>query len=292
MKTNKLVILSILWIFVIFFSILLINYVINKIRIRENLDNKTVTTNFIITLTTDEKNTDTEQTNLDIGNGVPAQLEYNITSLTGDNVIRDNDIIEFKENLSKQVNLKSVNSFVETENKETQSENKETESENKEKHSFIVISPKSKKTFPKNFTIKMENNVEENKTQYDLWGDSHINSLKKRPIGNVNTIIGPHNLSSYINNTDEPLFSYDTRVFNEKCFKKNEGCELNKLNVGNKIINIIQSGDIFDNNGKKIGNVTKTNRLKNVSMETILINIENTSDITGILIYMGPPISL
>lgn len=281
MKMNKLVILSILWIFVIFFSILLINYVINKIRIRENLDNKTVTTNFIITLTTDEKNTDTEQTNLDIGNGVPAQLEYNITSLTGDNKIRDNDIIEFKENLPKQVNLKSVNSFVETEDKETQ-----------EKHSFIVISSKSKKTFPKNFAIKIENNVDENKTQYDLWGDSNINSLKKRPIGNVNTIIGPHNLLSYINYTDEPVFSYDNRVFNEKCFKKNEGCEINKLNVGNKILNVIQSGDIFDNKGKKIGNVTKTNRLKNVSMETILINIENTTDITGILIYMGPPIPL
>jgi len=281
MKMNKLVILSILWIFVIFFSILLINYVINKIRIRENLDNKTVTTNFIITLTTDEKNTDTEQTNLDIGNGVPAQLEYNITSLTGDNKIRDNDIIEFKENLPKQVNLKSVNSFVETEDKETQ-----------EKHSFIVISSKSKKTFPNNFAIKIENNVDENKTQYDLWGDSHINSLKKRPIGNVNTIIGPHNLLSYINYTDEPVFSYDKRVFNVKCFKKNEECEINRLNVGNKILNVIQSGDIFDNNGKKIGNVTKTNRLKNVSMETILINIENTTDITGILIYMGPPIPL
>jgi len=208
-------------------------------------------------------------------------LEYNITSLTGDNKIRDNDIIEFKENLPKQVNLKSVNSFVETEDKETQ-----------EKHSFIVISSKSKKTFPNNFAIKIENNVDENKTQYDLWGDSHINSLKKRPIGNVNTIIGPHNLLSYINYTDEPVFSYDKRVFNVKCFKKNEECEINRLNVGNKILNVIQSGDIFDNNGKKIGNVTKTNRLKNVSMETILINIENTTDITGILIYMGPPIPL
>lgn len=285
---NKLVILSILWIFVIFFSILLINYVINKIRIRENLDNKTVTTNFIITLTTDEKNTDTEQTNLDIGNGVPAQLEYNITSLTGDNKNRDSEIIAFKENLSKKVNLKSVNSFVESDDKETESEDTETQ----EKHSFIVISPKSKKTFPKNFAIKIENNVDENKTQYDLWGDSHINSLKKRPIGNVNTIIGPHNLLSYINCTDELVFSYDNKVFNEKCFKKNEECEINRLNVGNKILNVIQSGDIFDNNGKKIGNVTKTNRLKNVSMETMLINIENTTDITGILIYMGPPITL
>jgi hypothetical protein len=281
MKTNKLVILSILWIFVIFFSILLINYVINKIRIRENLDNKTVTTNFIITLTTDEKNTDTEQTNVNVGNGVPGRLEYNITSLTGDNVIRDSDIIVFKENLPKQVNLKSVNSFVESKDKETQ-----------EKHSFIVISPKSKKTFPKNFSIKIENNVGENKTQYDLWGDSYINTLKKRPIGNVNTIIGPHNLSSYINYTDKPVFSYDNSVFNTKCFKENEGCEINKLDIGNKIINVIQSGDIFDNNGKKIGNVTKTTKLENVSMETIQINIENTTDITGILIYMGPPISL
>lgn len=281
MKTNKLVILSILWIFVILFSILLINYVINKIRIRENLDNKTVTTNFIITLTTDEKNTDTEQTNVDVGNGVPGRLEYNITSLTGDNTIQDSDIIVFKENLSKQVNLKSVNSFVESKDKETQ-----------EKHSFIVISPKSKKTFPKNFSIKIENNVGENKTQYDLWGDSYINTLKKRPIGNVNTIIGPHNLSSYINYTDKPVFSYDNSVFNTKCFKENEGCEINKLDIGNKIINVIQSGDIFDNNGKKIGNVTKTTKLENVSMETIQINIENTPDITGILIYMGPPISL
>ena len=285
MKTNKLVILSILWIFVILFSILLINYVINKLRIIENLDNKTVTTNFIITLTTDVKNTDTEQTNVDIGNGVPGQLEYNITSLSGDNEIQDSEIIVFKENLPKNVNLKSVNSFVESDDKETQSENKE-------KHSFIVISPKSKKTFPKKFAVKIENNVYENKTQYDLWGDSYINSLKKRPIGNVNTIIGPHNLSSYINYTDKPVFSYDNSVFNVKCFKEKEGCEINKLDVGNKIINVIQSGDIFDNNGKKIGNITKTNRLKNVSMETILINIENTSDITGILIYMGPPITL
>jgi hypothetical protein len=219
---------------------------------------------------------------LDVGNGIPAQLEYNITSLSSDNMHRDNEIVIFKDNLSKQVNLKSVNSSIQ------KSENEAVSNSN----SFIVISPRSKTTFPNDFTLKIENNVDENKTQYDLWGDSYVNTLKKGPIGNANTIIGSHNLSSYINTTDESVFSYDKRVFADNCFKPVDDCLVNKLNIGDKILNVIQSGDIFDNNGKKIGNVTKTNRLQNVSMETIIIHIENTQDITGVLIYMGAPISL
>lgn len=276
MKTKKLVIISILSLIVIVCSVLYINYIIST-RTSEGLTSQSSTTNFIITLTSDNKNIDMLKNNLDEGNGIPANLEYNIMSLSSDNKIRDDTIISFKGNLSQQVDLKSVNPY--TEYKDMSNRN-----------SFIVISPKSKKAFPDNFTIKLDNNIDENKTQYDLWGDSHINALKKRPIGNANTIIGYHNLSSYINNSDDTLFTYDTLVFNENCFKENEDCEVNQLNIGNKILNVIQSGDILDNTGKKIGNVTKTNRLKGVSMETILINIENTSDITGILMYMGPPI--
>lgn len=272
---NKIVIIILGWI-VIVCSVLYINYIIST-RTSEGLAYQSSTTNFIITLTSDNKNIDMLKNNLDEGNGIPANLEYNIMSLSSDNKIRDDTIISFKGNLSQQVDLKSVNPY--TEYKDMSNRN-----------SFIVISPKSKKAFPDNFIIKLDNNIDENKTQYDLWGDSHINALKKRPIGNANTIIGYHNLSSYINNSDDTLFTYDTLVFNENCFKENEDCEVNQLNIGNKILNVIQSGDILDNTGKKIGNVTKTNRLKGVSMETILINIENTADITGILMYMGPPI--
>jgi len=280
MKTKKLVIISILSLIVIVCSVLCIKYIISTVRISEGLTTQTSTTNFIITLTSTNKNIDMLQNKLDVGNGIPANLEYNIMSLSSDNKIRDDTIISFKGNLSQQVDLKSVNPYT------PKSEYKDMSNRN----SFIIISPKSKKAFPDNFTIKLDNNIDENKTQYDLWGDSHVNALKKRPIGNANTIIGSHNLPSYINNTDDTAFTYDRLVFNDNCFKENEDCEVNQLNIGNKIVNVIQSGDILDNTGKKIGNVTKTNRLKGVSMETILINIENTSDITGILIYMGPPI--
>ena len=281
MKTKKLLIISILSLIVIVCSVLCIKYILSTVRISEGLSSQSSTTNFIVTLTSTNKNIDILQNNIDVGNGISAKLEYNIMSLSSDNKIKDDDTKSFKENLSKSVNLKSVNPY--TEDKDISNRN-----------SFIVITPESKKTFPVNFTIKLENNIDENKTQYDLWGDSYINALKKRPIGNTNTIIGSHNLSSYINNTDAAAFIYDTAVFDDNCFKKktNEKCKINQLTVGNKIVNVIQSGDIFDNNGKKIGNVTKTNRLKGVSMETIMINIENTSDITGILIYMGSPISV
>lgn len=281
MKTKKLLIISILSLIVIVCSVLCIKYILSTVRISEGLSSQSSTTNFIVTLTSTNKNIDILQNNVDVGNGISAKLEYNIMSLSSDNKIKDDDTKSFKENLSKSVNLKSVNPY--TEDKDISNRN-----------SFIVITPESKKTFPVNFTIKLENNIDENKTQYDLWGDSYINALKKRPIGNTNTIIGSHNLSSYINNTDAAAFIYDTAVFDDNCFKNktNEKCKINQLTVGNKIVNVIQSGDIFDNNGKKIGNVTKTNRLKGVSMETIMINIENTSDITGILIYMGSPISV
>ena len=62
---------------------------------------------------------------------------------------------------------------------------------------------------------------------------------------------------------------------------------MNNLNIGNNIINVIQSGGIFDNKGQKIGNATKSNKRNSISMDTIEIDIENHKEVTGLLLYIG-----
>ena len=287
-KNSKSFILSVIVLILILISLLFIYSVMNNtnITIKEGVTNK-ISTNFIITLKNENSNqSDFENVNtkIDIGNGIPAEVEYNITSLPSDNHNMDSQIVSFKENLPQQVNLEALNTYIE---KGTTS----VEFDITKLNSFIVISPKTKKSFPSNFQIKIENNIEENKIQFDLWGDTYINQNAMRPIGNTNTIIGPHNLHSYIDATSNPdIFLYNKSIFNDICFAKNTNeCKINNMEVGNKIINVIQSGGIFDNNGTKIGNAIKMNRIKNVSMETIIIDIEDTNDITGILIYIGYP---
>lgn len=267
-------------ILVILFSILLIWSLIKNNKIKEGYDNSNSSVpNFVVTLTTDDKvNINKLKKEQITGNGIPSRLEYNITSINTNN--RDDYNSVFKENLSQQIGLKSLNTI-------------NPKNKREKIPSFIIVSPKTMSIFPSDFNLKIQNNIEKNKIHIDLWGDNYMNKNKPRPIGNANTIIGPHNFSSYISN-DTSVFSYSKyKYIFEKCFKKNDkSCILNNLDIGTNIVNVIQSGDIFDNKGNKIGNVTKIGKQDNMLLETIIINIENTSNITGLLIYMGSPITI
>jgi len=260
---------------IIVFTALLIRYFINKQEndYKEGLENNDSSPKLIISLKSDSKLPAEKQ--LDKGNGIPANIEYSITSFSSDGFVLDSRSTVFNENTPKQIGFESLNPVMH--------KNVNVVNQNR----FIVISPKTAVEFPDNFTLTIENNVDENKMQFDLWGDTYINKNKPRPMGNSNTIIGPHNLSGYTIE-DTSSFTYDKQIFTDGCFKKGkEKCAVNKLNIGKNIINVIQSGPIFDNKGSKIGHVTKKNRQTNNSADTIEMNIENYTGATGILLYVG-----
>lgn len=277
LRNNPTLITIIFCVLIIIFTALIIRYFLNKQEnyYKEGLENNQISPKLIITLNSDSKLPAEKQ--LDKGNGIPATLEYSITSLSSNGTVLDPRSTVFNENTPKQVALVSL------------IPNMIKNADVTSKNVFIVISPKTAIEFPDNFTLKIENNVNENKMQFDLWGDTSINANKSRPIGNSNTIIGPHNLSGYTaESEDTSIFTYKKHIFTEGCFNKgNKKCEVHKLNIGKNIINIIQSGSIFDNKGNKIGNVTKINKQLNNSIDTIEVKIENYTGATGILLYIG-----
>ena len=277
LRNNPTLTTIIFCILIIVFTALLIRYFLNKQEneYREGLENNNISANLIVSLNSDSKLPAEKQ--LDKGNGIPSQIEYSITSLSSEGSILDSRSTIFNENTPKQIGFESLNPVMH--------KNVNVVNQNR----FIVISPKTAVEFPDNFILTIENNVDENQMQFDLWGDTYINKNKARPIGNSNTIIGPHNLSGYTTlSEDTSLFTYTKQIFTVGCFNKGKDkCEVNKLNIGKNIINIIQSGPIFDNKGGKIGNVTKINRQPNNSNDTIEIKIENYTGATGILLYVG-----
>ena len=67
------------------------------------------------------------------------------------------------------------------------------------------------------------------------------------------------------------------------------------MEVGNRCINIIQSGDIYDEKNSKIGSVSKnpatqarnTQKQKDdIPTETLIINIDN-KNVTGLVLYLS-----
>lgn len=277
LRNNRTLTTIICCILIIVLTALLIRYFFNKQEndYKEGLKNNNKSTNLVVTL-----NSDSDvpiENGTDEGNGIPAKYEYEITSISSDGTKIDERPTIFKENTPQQVTLKSILT--------------DTKEDLKTQNSFIIISPKTATVFPNSFKLKLENNVDENKIQFDLWGDTYINKNESRPTGNSNTIIGNHNLPSYILSPEDEcssLFSYNKVLFSDGCLKKSgKDCSVNKLNIGNNIINVIQSGGIFDNKGQKIGNATKSNKRNTMSMDTIEIDIENHKEVTGLLLYIG-----
>ena len=229
------------------------------------------------------KKENTQKITTSTNNGTPSHLEYNISSIKSDinETKSTSDIIV--ENMPVNVKLDGLKL----------SSNKKRTTE--ESNSFIMISPKTKDTFPLYFQVKLENNTHTTNMSIDLWGDHYMNTKKARPPGNPNSIIGPSNLSLYVPSMDNiPDFIYSKDVFSNECFVKSNTstCMVGDVELGTRIANIIQTGDIFDINGTKIGHAEKTSTSNSSTNEDITITIENGKNITGLLLYMGSSVKL
>jgi len=218
-------------------------------------------------------------------NSIPSHLEYNISSIKSDSNITKPTTDIIIDNTPSNVQLDSL--------KLPSSKKRTTESVN----TFIMVSPKTKDTFPLYFQFKLENNTQSTNMSIDLWGDHYTNASKSRPPGNPNSVIGPGNLSLYVPDMDAsniPGFTYSKDVFSKECFVKSNTltCTVGDFELGTRIINIIQTGDIFDIDGTKIGYALKTNTSKTSTSEEIIVTIESGRNITGLLLYMGSLVKL
>ena len=163
LRNNQTLTTIICCVLIIIFTALLIRYLFNKHEndYKEGLENDESFPKLIISLKGNSKLPADKQLNK--GNGIPANIEYSVTSLSSDGLILDGRSTIFNENTPKQIGFESLNPVMH--------KNANMVNQNR----FIVISPKTAVEFPDNFTLTIENNVEENKMQFDLWGDTYIN---------------------------------------------------------------------------------------------------------------------
>ena len=153
-------------------------------------------------------------------------------------------------------------------------------------NNFIIITPKTRSVFPSNFELNITNNAAVSGVIFDLWGDSVTNQSKTQPTGNANRILDNKTLTEYLNKKGD-TFGYSKPVFGDSCLVLEERkCMVGGLNVGKRAINIIKSGNIYDENDKIIGSVSKQSTTTTDMNEIIKIKIENSRDITGIVLFV------
>ena len=174
-------------------------------------------------------------------------------------------------------------------------------------NNLLIIAPKTNDTFPNQFTLTIVNNTENNKYQVDLWGDFFNNENKERPAGNANKVLNKDNLTDYFNTGLMPI-GYNKNAFGDSCFNVTDDyeCPVNGLDIGDNAINIIESGDIFNDKGDAIGSIkhkfeksakqkakaklnpdSSTDGLPTDGTHTLTIT--NGAGITSILLYLAYP---
>ena len=134
-------------------------------------------------------------------------------------------------------------------------------------NSYIALSPKDGKYFPSSFRLKVTNKVDKNKYNYELWGTSP--DMKGTP---SNGVIDKNIIQS---------MPYSKELYTIK----DSDMIIGNINVGDKALNILSIGNIFDENFKIIGNVDSLNN-------DIIINCDKCESITGLLIYIGAPVPI
>ena len=134
-------------------------------------------------------------------------------------------------------------------------------------NSYIALSPKDGKYFPSSFRLKVTNKVDVNKYNYELWGAGP--NVEGAP---SNGVIDENIIQSMPYPKD--LYSI-----------KNTNMVIGNIDIGNKALNVLSIGNIFDENFKVIGNVDSLNN-------DIIINCDNAENITGLLIYIGAPVQI
>jgi len=134
-------------------------------------------------------------------------------------------------------------------------------------NSYIALSPKDGKYFPSSFRLKVTNKVDVNKYNYELWGAGP--NVEGAP---SNGVIDENIIQSMPYPKD--LYSI-----------KNTNMVIGNIDIGNKALNILSIGNIFDENFKVVGNVDSLNN-------DIIINCDTAENITGLLIYIGAPVPI
>ena len=123
----------------------------------------------------------------------------------------------------------------------------------KELNKYICKDNKNSDFIIKEITI--ENNTTNSGFQIELWGNSFYNKNKPKPTI-TNKLITPKELIDFYTNKDY------TRSFrtNKKTFDtcKSDYCMLGNMELGKRIINILETGNIVDESNIVIGNITKT----------------------------------
>jgi hypothetical protein len=120
-----------------------------------------------------------------------------------------------------------------------------------------------------------------------LWGDYFLNKNKPQPDGNPNKILDIETLSKYTGEVSKTVFGYNKDAFGESCYElADEVCNIGDVDVGKRCINIIQSGDVYDETNDKIGSVSITDATETDPFQKIVINIEK-DNVTGLLLYVS-----
>jgi hypothetical protein len=153
-------------------------------------------------------------------------------------------------------------------------------------NNFILITPSTNDTFPDKFKFEIINDTEKTKQSLYLWGDYMINQNKSQPGGNPNRILTHDDIINYTEKATRTIFGYNKDAFGDNCKKLDEKeCQIAGMDVGNRCINIIQSGDVYDEIGDKIGSVSTVVPTETEPIQKIIVNINNGDNITGLLIY-------
>ena len=130
---------------------------------------------------------------------------------------------------------------------------------------YIVVAPQSSSLFPPKFTLTITNN---NSLQIELYGQYAEGMSNVRPIPN-NMPVKPETMSK----TGFPDKVYDA---------SDNVIKIAGVNLGLEPLVIAKVGGISNIHNNTIGQVTSTNNV-------ISINCTDSSDITGIIIYLGHP---
>lgn len=153
-------------------------------------------------------------------------------------------------------------------------------------NNFILITPSTNDIFPNKFKFEITNDTGKTKQTVYLWGDYMLNHNKPQPGGNPNRILTRDDIINYTEKATRTVFGYNKDAFGDSCKKLDETeCQIAGIDVGNKCINIIQSGDVYDEIGDKIGSVSTIVPTETEPIQKIIVDINNGDNITGLLIY-------
>lgn len=238
--------------------------------------------------------------------GIIEEPIYNIASVSVNHPDKKSSVNTFYEYIprnhslasiynNKKIEIENKNVTVNTNNKYILKNTNKTHSKTlaldkaKPNNNFVIITPETNDTFPSNFTITIENNTQSNVVQLNLWNDNFLNDNKPKPEGNMNTILNKDTLSKYTENISRSVFGYNKEVFGDSCYKiDSDMCMIGGLNVGNRYINIMATGNVYDENNNVIGNVQKQSSTEDNQVEQYKINI-NSENITGLILYYSYP---